>query len=50
MTNWVLARQWGHTKPKHSKGFTGNTKEINGKVFQLQTEQKYRGQFREILD
>lgn len=32
------------------KGFIGHTKEINGKIFQLQTEQKHMGKFRETLE
>ena len=35
---------------KQSKVFIGKTKEMNGHVFQLQVEQKKKGQYQETLD
>ncbi len=44
------SRRWTRGGRSFKKGFQGNTKEMNGKVFQLQTEQKRRGQFRDTLE
>ena len=38
-------------KSKQNKGnFTGKTKEMNGHVFQLQVEQRCKGQYQETVD
>ena len=49
-------RNQQRTKPKWHKNkqsktaFTGKTREMSGQVFQLQVEQKQKGQFQETLD
>ena len=40
---WQKGRQ-------NKSGFVGKTREMNGQVFQLQAEQKKKGQFQETLD
>ena len=41
--------KWSKNRQGKS-GFTGKTRETNGQVFQLQAEQKKKGQFQETLD
>ena len=47
--NQKSKQKWTKTWQNKS-GFNGKTREMNGQVFQLQAEQKKKGQFQETLD